>query len=103
MTVGESSWGGPCCAWPASLPPPPSTPSRPRTHRSPRGEATPSGTYAVDCQEIADRIVQARAERERWEALDPSATPANPRLVITDRAVPKECVDELKGRDLKDR
>lgn len=75
------------------------------TRKSPAGEPMPTGTYVVDCQEIADDIAQARAEVEReWrEALDPSATPANPRLAVKDWAVPEECVDELKDLDLKER
>ncbi|MGW5210124.1 hypothetical protein ACWEQO_02595 [Streptomyces sp. NPDC004051] len=64
MTVGESSWAVLCLAGLAALDAEPSA----NAPESPAGEATPSGTYAVDCQEIADRIVQARAERERREA-----------------------------------
>ncbi|MEV0690307.1 hypothetical protein [Streptomyces sp. NPDC050388] len=54
------------------------------------GEAMPTDMYVVDCQEVADEIEQARAEaeREQREALDSSAAPANPRLVVTYRAVP---------------
>lgn len=75
------------------------------TRKSPTGEPTPTGTYVVDCQEVADDIARARAEdeRERREAPDPSAAPANPRQGITYRAVPEECVDELEDRDLKER
>ncbi|MFD6323662.1 hypothetical protein ACFWOL_12525 [Streptomyces sp. NPDC058442] len=75
------------------------------TPESPAGEATPSGTYAVDCQEFADDIAQARAEaeRERREVLDPSATPGRPNATARAVAVPEECADELKNLDLKDR
>ncbi|MBL3668363.1 hypothetical protein JL475_20685 [Streptomyces sp. M2CJ-2] len=75
------------------------------TRKSPAGEPMSTGTDVVDCQEVADDIAQARAEaeRERREVLDPSTTPANPKMVITYRAVPEECVDTPKALDLKDR
>lgn len=69
-------------------------------------EPTPTGTRTADCQEIADRIEQARAEaeRERQEALSPSATPRHhDRLVVTAVVVPKECADELEERGLTSR
>ncbi|MFI6731049.1 hypothetical protein [Streptomyces atratus] len=71
---------------------------------SPVEDPTPTGTYAVDCQEIADDIEQARAEakREQQEALNPSATPAY-QSTITDVWVPEECADELEDRGLKTR
>ncbi|MFE4330007.1 hypothetical protein ACFRQM_11215 [Streptomyces sp. NPDC056831] len=71
---------------------------------SPVNEPTPTGTYAIDCQEIADDIEQARAEakREQQEALKPSATPAY-QSTVTDWAAPEECADELEDRGLKTR
>ncbi|GAA3827720.1 hypothetical protein [Streptomyces chiangmaiensis] len=76
------------------------------TLESPTGEPTPAGTYVVDCQEIADDIEQARAEaeRERQQALNPSAAPAHPgRATVKVMAVPEECADELEDRGLKTR
>ncbi|MBO3676693.1 hypothetical protein [Streptomyces sp. NEAU-YJ-81] len=73
---------------------------------SPAEEPTPTGTYAVDCQEIADDIEQARAEakREQPEALNPSATPLHQGTVTFEAvAVPEECADELEDRGLKTR
>ncbi|CAL9579825.1 hypothetical protein [Streptomyces sp. Tu 3180] len=69
---------------------------------SPAGEATPTGPYAVDCQEIADGIARdrAEAERERREALDPSAAPGRPTATFRTVAVPEECADELEHRGL---
>ncbi|MFI8303114.1 hypothetical protein ACIF80_06645 [Streptomyces sp. NPDC085927] len=71
---------------------------------SPAGKATPAGTYAVDCQEIADRVEQARAEaeRERREAPDPAAAPGRPNATVRTVAVPEECADELEDRGLKE-
>ncbi|MFF3122888.1 hypothetical protein ACFVRD_11050 [Streptomyces sp. NPDC057908] len=71
---------------------------------SPAEEPTPTDTYAVDCQEIADAIEQARAEakHEQQEALNPSANPAY-QSTVTDVAVPEECADELEDRGLKTR
>lgn len=71
---------------------------------SPAEEPTTTGTYAVDCQEIADKIEQARAEakREQQEARNPSA-PGAYQSTVRDMAVPKECADELEDRGLKNR
>lgn len=69
------------------------------------GEPTPTGTYAIDCQEIADDVEQARAqaEREQREALDPSTASSDPRVVVEFTAVPEECADGLEDRGLKTR
>ncbi|GAB3167885.1 hypothetical protein [Streptomyces incanus] len=66
----------------------------------PAEETTPTGTYAVDCQEIADHVerFRAEAERERREALDPSATPGRPNATDRTMSVPEECADELEDR-----
>lgn len=71
---------------------------------SPTEEPVPTGTHVVDCQEIADGIEQTRAEaeRERQEALDPSATSPYQYTAIA-VAVPEECADELEDRGLKTR
>lgn len=69
-------------------------------------EPTPAGTRTAGCQEIADRIEQARAEaeRERQEAFSPSAPPRHQdRLHVTAIVVPKECADELEERGLTSR
>ncbi|MGA5140675.1 hypothetical protein [Streptomyces azureus] len=65
---------------------------------SPAGEPAPTGTYAVDCQEIADYIEQARAEarREHREAPGPSPTTVFQSLIVGDVAVPEECAEELE-------
>ncbi|GGU15827.1 hypothetical protein ACH4HG_15250 [Streptomyces coeruleorubidus] len=65
---------------------------------SPAGEPTPTGTYAVDCQEIADQIEQARAEalREHREAFGPSPTVGYQSVIVGDVAVPEECAEELE-------
>jgi len=100
-----AAWAGLCLAGMAataalnagSAPPGPAVPAE---------EPTPTGTHAVDCQEIAGDIEQARAEteRERLEALDPSATPAHRgRLTARAVAVPEECADELQDRGLMTR
>ncbi|MFI9772921.1 hypothetical protein ACIHJG_39740 [Streptomyces sp. NPDC052415] len=71
---------------------------------SPTEEPVPTGTYVVDCQEIADDIEQARAEAERqWqEALNPPETPIyQGGATIKDFLVSKECADELEDRGLK--
>ncbi|MFH8972490.1 hypothetical protein [Streptomyces sp. NPDC017890] len=62
----------------------------------PAEEPTPPKTHAVDCQEIADEVEQARAEagRERREA------PARGTQTATSVWVPDECVDELEERGL---
>ncbi|MEW1681805.1 hypothetical protein [Streptomyces sp. NPDC093594] len=67
-------------------------------------EPVPTGTYVVDCQEIADDIERARAEteRQRQEALNPSGTPTyQGGATATDFLVPEECADELEDRGLK--
>ncbi|MFJ9584457.1 hypothetical protein [Streptomyces acidicola] len=71
---------------------------------SPTEEPVPTGTYAVDCQEIADGIEQERAEadRERQEALNPSVTATyQARDTVKVMAVPEECAGELEDRGLK--
>ncbi|WP_410539820.1 hypothetical protein [Streptomyces sp. KL2] len=79
------------------------------TRRSPGGEPTPTGTYAVDCRELADDVAQARAEaeaeaeRERREALAPSATPVRPNATLRTVMVPEECADEFEDRGLMTR
>ncbi|MFE7649785.1 hypothetical protein [Streptomyces phaeoluteigriseus] len=71
---------------------------------SPVEEPTPTDMYAVDCQEIADEMEQARADarREQQEALNPSATPRY-QVTVRDWAVPEECADVLEDRDLRSR
>lgn len=66
---------------------------------SPTGEPVPTGTYAVDCQAIADDIEQARAEAERERQEEPSKGGA----VAKDVRVPEECADELEDRGLRTR
>ncbi|WAP60121.1 hypothetical protein [Streptomyces sp. S465] len=69
-------------------------------------EPTPARPRTAGCQEIADRIEQARAEaeHERQEALSPSAPPRHQnRLEATAIVVPKECADELEERGLTSR
>ncbi|CAL9342591.1 hypothetical protein [Streptomyces radiopugnans] len=75
------------------------------TRRSPGGEPAPTGTYAVDCRELADDVAQARAEaeRERREALAPSATPVRPNATLRTVMVPEECADEFEDRGLMTR
>lgn len=71
---------------------------------SPTEEPVPTGTYVVDCQEIADDIEQARAEaeRQRQEALNPSGTPTyQGGATIKGFLVSEECADELEDRGLK--
>ncbi|WP_143645427.1 hypothetical protein [Streptomyces swartbergensis] len=62
------------------------------------GEPAPTGTYAVDCQEIADHIAQARAEarREHLEAVGPSPTTGYQSVIVGDVAVPEACAEELE-------
>ncbi|MEU9349531.1 hypothetical protein AB0D65_00565 [Streptomyces griseoloalbus] len=68
----------------------------------PVGEPTPAGAVAVDCEEIADHVERARAEaeRERREALDPSAAPTYAIQTLRTTVVPQECADELEDRGL---
>ncbi|TWF87961.1 hypothetical protein [Streptomyces capillispiralis] len=68
----------------------------------PGGEPSPGTPYAVGCREIADEVEQARAEaeRERREALDPSAGPAPGDRTLTATVVPEECADVLRDRGL---
>ncbi|CAL9441404.1 hypothetical protein SUDANB176_02254 [Streptomyces sp. enrichment culture] len=75
------------------------------TPESPAGDPAPTGAYAVDCQKIADHVEQARAgaERERREALDPSASPGHPNATFRTVTVPEECADELEDRGLMTR
>ncbi|MFJ8467212.1 hypothetical protein [Streptomyces swartbergensis] len=65
---------------------------------SPAGEPAPTGTYAVDCQEIADHIEQARAEalREHREAFGPSPTVGYQSVIVGDVAVPEKCAEQLE-------
>ncbi|MFF2845049.1 hypothetical protein ACFVT5_01785 [Streptomyces sp. NPDC058001] len=66
----------------------------------------PTATRPVDCEEIADRLEQGRAEgeRARQEALNPTATPTHRgTLTVTDMAVQEECIDVLKDRGLTKR
>ncbi|GAA3625224.1 hypothetical protein ACLIYM_12340 [Streptomyces fenghuangensis] len=79
--------------------PPAGTPS------SPGSEPTPTDTYTVDCRELADDIAQARAEaeRERREALDPSAAPRRPSATLRTMVVPRECADEFEDSGLMTR
>ncbi|WP_031508486.1 hypothetical protein [Streptomyces megasporus] len=70
---------------------------------SPTGEPTPTATDAVDCEEIADHVARSRAEaeRERREALDPSADPVvRDRAFATMMVVPEECLGVLEARGL---
>jgi hypothetical protein len=71
---------------------------------SPAEKPIPTGSYVVDCQEIADDIeqAQAEAERERQEMLNPSATPEYRGTDTLEMvAVPEECADELEERGMK--
>ncbi|MBL3668360.1 hypothetical protein JL475_20670 [Streptomyces sp. M2CJ-2] len=73
---------------------------------SPTEEPVPTGTYVVDCKATADDLEQARAEaeRQRQEALNPSATPTyRGGVTAKDVWVSEECVDELEDRGLKTR
>lgn len=72
------------------------------TPGSPVEEPTPAGVVAVDCEEIADHVERARAEaeRERREALDPSAAPTYANQTLGTQVVPQECADELEDRGL---
>ncbi|MFD3621630.1 hypothetical protein ACFWWT_41840 [Streptomyces sp. NPDC058676] len=67
---------------------------------SPVEEPTPvaTGTYAIECQDIADHIEQARAraKREQQEALNRYPSPGQRgTFTVEDVAVPEECADEL--------
>jgi hypothetical protein len=64
---------------------------------SPAGKPVPTGTYAVDCQEFADHVEQARAEalREHLEAFGPSPTVGYQSVIVGDMAVPEECAEVL--------
>ncbi|MGW0184420.1 hypothetical protein ACWDV7_01490 [Streptomyces sp. NPDC003362] len=57
----------------------------------PAEEPTPTGTHAVDCQELADYVE---------DALDPSPPPGYGGSFAVDVAVPQECADELAERGL---
>ncbi|MGW6456958.1 hypothetical protein ACWF94_13730 [Streptomyces sp. NPDC055078] len=98
-----AAWAGLCLAGIAATSALDTEP-HPGEPMSPVEVPTPTGTYAIDCQEIADSIEQARAgaEREQREALKPSATPGY-QITVRDVAMPNECADELEDRGLKTR
>lgn len=100
-----AAWAGLCLAGIAATS---ALSSEPYTDKpgAPAKQPTPTGTHAIDCQEIADDIEQARAEAksEQQEAVHSSAPPLHQgTATVKTVAVPEECADELEDRGLKTR
>jgi hypothetical protein len=59
----------------------------------PAEESAPTETYAVNCEEVADLVEQARAEAARERVENDGATQR-----LTAVSVPEECADEIEAR-----
>ncbi|AKZ55533.1 exported protein of unknown function [Streptomyces ambofaciens ATCC 23877] len=95
MTMGRRvvvAWAGLCLAGAAATSALDAEPYADGTG-SPAEEPAPTQTHAVNCEEVADLVEQARAEAARERAEGDGAVQR-----LTVMSAPEECADEIEAR-----